>query len=116
MNTQMNVRIDGDLKAQGDAVFAKTGLTPSDVVRAVWTYAVEHQEAPAIVKQALDSPQQSELSLKSAYAQKMLDEASTIVERFCLEQGIELLPETDEFDYKAMRETMYEEMLEEQGI
>ena len=53
MITQMNVRIDEELKRSGDAVFMEAGLTPSEVVRSVWEYAAQHGEAPAIVTRAL---------------------------------------------------------------
>ena len=43
---QLNTRIDPKLKRSGDAVFARGGFTPSDAVRALWTYAARHQEIP----------------------------------------------------------------------
>lgn len=42
MNTQMNVRIEADLKERGDRVFACLGYTPSEIVRALWSYADRH--------------------------------------------------------------------------
>ena len=42
--TQMNVRIDEDLKAAGDAAFRAAGVTPSEVVRSVWEYAASGGE------------------------------------------------------------------------
>ena len=33
---QLNTRIDEALKRGGDSVFGRYGLSPSDVVRAVW--------------------------------------------------------------------------------
>ena len=47
---QMNVRIDEETKARGDEVFARWGLTPSQVVRAVWEYAEEKGEPPAFMR------------------------------------------------------------------
>ena len=49
---QMNVRIDEETKARGDEVFARWGLTPSQVVRAVWEYAEEKGEPPAFMRPA----------------------------------------------------------------
>lgn len=45
-STQLNTRIDARVKREGDAVFARFGLTPSLVVRAVWGYAIDHQRPP----------------------------------------------------------------------
>ena len=47
---QMNTRIDGELKRQGDAVFAERGYTPSQVVRAVWEYAARNHDLPPFMK------------------------------------------------------------------
>ncbi len=44
--TQLNTRVPADLKRGGDAVFSRAGLSPSDVVRGVWRYAVETQSVP----------------------------------------------------------------------
>ena len=40
---QLNTRIDPMLKAGGDAVLTRNGLGPSDAIRALWAYLVEHQ-------------------------------------------------------------------------
>lgn len=55
--TQLNTRVPADLKRGGDAVFARAGLSPSDVVRGVWRYAVETQSVPEfLVKGAGSQP------------------------------------------------------------
>lgn len=46
---QLNTRVPADLKRGGDVVFARSGLSPSDVVRGVWRYAVETQSAPSFL-------------------------------------------------------------------
>ena len=46
---QLNTRINPEVKRQGDAVFARAGLSSSEVVRAVWTYAAETQTVPGIL-------------------------------------------------------------------
>ena len=43
---QMNSRIDGALKQQGDRVIASLGLTPSQAVRALWGFIAEHGKLP----------------------------------------------------------------------
>lgn len=51
---QLNTRLDENLKRAGNVVFARQGLNPSEVVRAVWQYAVEHQTAPDFMLRSAD--------------------------------------------------------------
>lgn len=53
-STQLNTRIDARVKREGDAVFARFGLTPSLVVRAVWNYAIDHQRPPEFMLSSQD--------------------------------------------------------------
>ena len=46
---QLNTRIDPMLKAGGDAVLTRNGLGPSDAIRALWAYLVEHQTLPGFM-------------------------------------------------------------------
>ena len=46
---QLNTRIDPMLKAGGDAVLTRNGLGPSDAIRALWAYLVEHQALPGFM-------------------------------------------------------------------
>lgn len=46
---QLNTRIDPMLKAGGDAVLTRNGLGPSDAIRALWVYLVEHQTLPGFM-------------------------------------------------------------------
>lgn len=52
---QMNTRIDRNVKARGDAVFARHGYTASQVVRMVWDYAGKHQDVPSFMKPSRDA-------------------------------------------------------------
>ena len=54
---QMNVRIDAKTKAHGDAVFARSGFTPSQVVRAVWEYAGRTGTLPPCMQQGASDQQ-----------------------------------------------------------
>ena len=47
--TQMNTRIEQDLKQRGDAVLAEAGFSPSEAVRALWKFAVAHEREPKAV-------------------------------------------------------------------
>ena len=51
--TQMNVRLDRELKRAGDAVLAGHGYTPSCAVRALWEYLSVHAELPDALERVL---------------------------------------------------------------
>lgn len=42
--SQMNIRLDAQVKASGDAVLKRMGITPSELVRAVWAKVAEGVE------------------------------------------------------------------------
>ena len=65
----MNVRIDEETKARGDEVFARWGLTPSQVVRAVWEYAEEKGEPPAFMRPARGAEHDAEVQPRLALVQ-----------------------------------------------
>lgn len=57
---QLNTRIDPMLKAGGDAVLTRNGLGPSDAIRALWAYLVEHQTLPGfMVADRREAPRES---------------------------------------------------------
>ena len=43
--TQMNTRIESDLKAQGDAALAEFGYSPSAAVRLLWGFAARNRHS-----------------------------------------------------------------------
>ncbi len=103
---QLNTRIDAEVKRRGDAVFAREGLTASQVVRSVWQYAADTQCVPDCVRPAIDVDRQRRIEAVhrgAGLATRMLREQS----------GIELSPAAEPFDYKAYRDHMYDEMIEE---
>lgn len=52
--TQMNVRLDSELKAAGDAVLEREGVTPSQMVRAIWEWLVVEDRVPDEARAALN--------------------------------------------------------------
>ena len=100
---QLNTRIDPGLKARGDAVFARAGLTSSEVVRAVWEYAARTQTVPECVLERRDKEREAHLDA--------VEEGFGIGRRIAGQMGIHLANEP--MDYKALRDEMYDEMLDE---
>lgn len=52
--TQMNVRIEADLKERGDRAFERIGSSPSEMVRALWRYASRHANDPKACNQLIE--------------------------------------------------------------
>ena len=104
---QMNVRIDEELKERGDEVFARWGLTPSQVVRAVWGYAEEKGEPPAFMRPDDDDEAERQRRIK------LVEEGAHIVES-CLKQcgGSGRIVDAG-LSREEMRDLMYGEMLDE---
>lgn len=54
-------------KVGGDAVLSQCGYSPSQAVRALWTYLCDHQDVPPFMKEAeacdIDADRQRKLSL-----------------------------------------------------
>ena len=103
---QLNIRIDPGLKARGDAVFARAGLTPSEVVRGVWEYAARTQEVPDCVRAQVNEGQETRL--------KTIREGYGIARRIAEEMGIHLADTP--LDFEVLRDEMYDEMLDEMEV
>ena len=104
---QLNTRIEAEVKRRGDAVFARAGLTPSQVVRAVWQSAADTQQVPACVLPREDAARQQRL--------EAVARGAGIVSRMMAEMGYApaVGTEASPFDYKSYRDQMYDEMIEE---
>ena len=99
---QMNVRIDEETKARGDEVFARWGLTPSQVVRAVWKSAEEKGEPPAFMRPALDAEHDAEVQRRLA----LVREGTGIWRKFFINNGLPV-PGPREITPEDLREDEY---------
>ena len=54
-SVQMNVRIDRALKASGDGVFQEVGITPSEAVRRLWSFASRNRTNRQAVASLMES-------------------------------------------------------------
>ncbi len=99
---QLNTRIDPVLKARGDAVFARAGLSSSEVVRAVWESAARTQEVPDCI--------QPSKGTQGTHIKAIRDGAGLarrMAEELCVHIP-EALP-----DYKALRDEAYDALIDE---
>lgn len=101
---QLNTRIDPGLKARGDAVFARAGLSSSEVVRAVWESAARTQEVPDFVR-----------SSKNAQGAriKAIRDGAGIAKRMAEELGVHISQDLP--DYKVLRDEAYDALIDETG-
>ena len=114
--TQMNTRIDDDVKAQGDAAFAAAGYTPSQVVQTVWRLAAADATFPqTLFAMAGAVNQTAEQTLKDALSEEALRGAN-IVNGFYRKFGIPLPTEKEDLDYKSMRDEARAERWKERGL
>lgn len=106
---QLNTRIDRTLKQGGDAVFARCGLKASDVVRAVWKYAADHQVPPDCV---LDDKREG--CDEAARKLKLAEEGCGLAARMAAGRfghDVAVLP--DERPWSEVRDEMYDDVLDE---
>ena len=100
-SVQLNTRIDPELKRRGDAVFAREGLTSSEVVRAVWEYAATRQKAPDCVRKGDASELEQRLGA--------VREGAGVARKVAMGLGLRLVPAS--VSYETLRDEMYDDML-----
>ena len=108
---QMNIRIDGDLKQRGDEAIARKGLTPSQVVRAVWEYVDETGDLPGPLRKRSATDAEEDTERQRGLA--LIEEGSHIWENFFKSHGLAVPTALERTSYEELREEMYEEMLSE---
>ena len=102
---QLNVRIDAGLKAAGDAVLERAGVSSVQVVRSAWQYMADHQRLPEFVLPGPASKAQGE----SCAA----EQGAAMAVRLAREAG--LRAELESMSFAELRESAYEEMLLEEA-
>ena len=101
--TQLNTRINPGLKRRGDAVFARAGLTPSEVVRRLWKVAADTQEVPACLLEGPDEQRSERLH--------MIERGAGLALNMARDMGYRV-GSTPMLDFDALRDEMYDEMAE----
>ena len=72
--TQMNIRIDGELKSEGDLSLAQAGFSPTQAVRLLWACARRTLGAPQGLRELLESLKTTEPK-KDAVSEERTDMA-----------------------------------------
>ena len=115
-SVQMNVRIDREMKASGDAAFAEAGFTPSEAVRVFWDFARRNRRTLREFMDSLREPEEvrrerEELARREAEAEAWVEELQRPIREFYEQFGIDpsTLPPFTQEDYERLEEEMYDE-------
>ena len=106
---QLNVRMDPELKAAGDSVLDLYGISPSEVVRALWEKIALGKEALTQLMDtfAAEPTPESVKRSKKEYALKMIERIEQRQAEFEKEFGL------DPTTYVELTEEEYQELLYE---
>ena len=113
--TQMNTRIDAELKAAGDAALAHLGYTPSAAVRGLWRFVVNHQDDAAAVREVIEPGAASALSDEASRKAAAISNLRSLYEQTACELGIPSKAEAELPSWDDLREGWYDERLEREA-
>lgn len=105
-STQMNVRLDSQLKEAGDAVLASLGMTPSQAVRELWQYLTENGHMP-IAKRNNDEVLPDDIRSKASSSH--VSEGAALISNYYERFSIPRLSPDEVFDY----DELYDQMMSE---
>lgn len=106
---QLNTRIDAQVKEQGDAVLLRSGYTPSQAVRSLWSFVIEHQDVPSFMKNADEV--KGGVDGSRALAMEGFGLAMRLAEEKGLPFSVESAP-----DFETLEDEMYDEMFDEYEV
>lgn len=112
---QLNTRIDKELKRNGDAVFARHGLTPSEAVRALWEYAAKNQDLPPFMQNDAGSIARNsnpELERKLLLARDGAGLALRVAKEQCGYVGSDSITLSEQ-EWDSLIDRAYDDMLDE---
>lgn len=107
--TQMNVRIDADLKKAGDEALASIGLTPSETVRMVWQAAAERKDGLQKLKEMAPSRRAAEVVNAR---ENGFEAMRNTVDRFMADRGYDLATPVNMSDEELLEQALVERMKE----
>ena len=117
--TQMNLRIDAQVKERGDTGLAQAGYSPSRAVRTLWEFAAAHVHDPRTVQDLLqqvemrqDADEQSRIAAKMA----VLDEALGLQRQLEALTGLQQGAEVREISDRELRAEALFSRWEERGL
>ena len=115
ITSQVNARMDADLKRSGDAAMTAAGLTPSQAIRALWSLASRLADKPGKLRETLFPEEHAERTRKlddRAHRRlQLVREGAGIMDRALLAQGVTPPAPHEHLDipYEELRQLAYRE-------
>lgn len=110
--SQMNVRIDEDLRVQGNLALQAAGYTPSQAVRKLWEFAARNRFEPEVIRGGLGRLAEAADDATADEAISFdypLGEGWRIVNEGLRALGVSSEPGETEPSYEELRKIAYEE-------
>ena len=116
-STQMNLRIDGEVKRGGDAALASIGCTPTEAVRTLWNFAAAHRGNPEALRRQLDAMRSMDLEAEVRRERRRQAQRDSLApsKRFLAEAGLSSFPMAAE-GYGELREAALLDRMREKGL
>lgn len=114
--TQMNVRIDEQLRLEGNAALESIGFSPAQAVRALWAFAARNANNPVKLEHDLKFLEREEaLSEEAQRKLKTFHEGQKIIEEFMAQNGLSF-GDVEPISDKELKELAYSELWESKGL
>lgn len=110
--SQMNVRIDDDIRIAGNEAFESIGWTPSQAAREVWAYAARNRRNPRKLREMRRLLEDAPAAPRPSKAM----EGASMVEEFRVKMGLEPQQLEEQLSYAELKELAMRERLEERGL
>ena len=108
--TQLNTRINQDLKQRGDAAFAEAGLTSSEAIRLLYTFAAEHRHQPELIVQRFSNEPDDEERAKRERGLSAIKRGHRLCDEALAQLGIDNPdPEILAMPYDQLKELAFAE-------
>ncbi|MDO4290855.1 MAG: type II toxin-antitoxin system RelB/DinJ family antitoxin [Eggerthellaceae bacterium] len=115
---QMNVRLDDDLRVQGNLAFESIGWSPSQAVRTLWAYAAKNRRDPRQLKKSLEAflGNEGASTPKQEARRALVLEGQQIVPNARARLGISSEALSELPSYEELREEAVYERWQERGL
>jgi len=116
LTSQLNVRMNRELKLAGDQALAEAGLSPSTIIRMLWEKLSEPGEHLNSILAALGTqPPTEQTATDQGDRMALVQEGAQLFEIGCLELGISV-PVSSPSTWKDVREESIDARLRERGM
>lgn len=111
--SQMNVRIDNDIRIKGNAAFDSVGWSPSQAARELWSFAARNRRNPRKIRELQQFLQDEETDQQRV---SLAEVGPKILEELRAELGIQSRPFSEQLSYDELGEMALLERLEERNL